>query len=77
MTDKTESPIHRMLESCEDGCEPTDPVTFQWSAKGVGFGQFVFYMQDGVLHCDSELMSKQFIKETLCKMIDNCVLEDI
>jgi archaellum biogenesis ATPase FlaH len=29
-----------------------------------------------VVYCDNECMSKEFIKQVLCDMVDNCVLTD-
>lgn len=50
--------------------------TVQWSAKGVGFGSFTFRKSDGTLVIANELMTKGFIKEVLCRMVDGAVLED-
>lgn len=70
--------ISALFDSCEDNCEPTGWVRFDWSAKGVGFGSFTFYIgDDGYVHCDNEIMSRQFIKDMLCKMVDNAVFEDL
>lgn len=57
-------------------CEPNGTVGFNWGKKGTGFGQVHFYRdQAGVLMCDNELMSKAFIKEILCQMVDSCAME--
>jgi hypothetical protein len=45
-----------------------------WSAKGIGFGQLYFYTDNGLIYCDNELMDKEFIKQVLCQMVDDCVL---
>ena len=63
-----------MFENMIDSCEPACGITFNWSRKDVGFGQLYFYVKDGVMYCDNELMGKEFIKETLCKMVDDCEL---
>lgn len=47
-----------------------------WSVKNIGFGQFYFYNNDDKLHCSNEMMSREFIKEILCKMIDDCELDE-
>lgn len=47
-----------------------------WSVKNIGWGVFYFYNKDGKLHCSNETMSKEFIKEILCKMIDDCELDE-
>ena len=72
------STIIKMFNTLEDSCKPHDKVGFDWSAKGIGFGQIYFYLDktDGHIHCDNEYMSRKFLKETLCKMIDNCILND-
>ena len=65
------------FEKFEDSCEPNETATFSWSAKGHGFGQVYFYVdkKDGYVHCNNEIMSREFIKEMLCIMVDNCVLD--
>lgn len=58
-----------------DFCYPLEPVTFQWGARGVGWGQVVFFHADGNrVHCHNEMMSKEFLKQILCRMIDECTL---
>ena len=68
--------IQDMFDAMEDSCRPMDGCTLNWSAKGMGFGQFYFYNKDGKLHCDNEMMSREFIKKMLCQMVDDCVLDD-
>lgn len=64
-----------MFENLEDFCAPVDLVTFEWTAKGCGFGQLYFYRNEaGDLHCDSETMGKEFVKRMLCQMVDDCKL---
>lgn len=62
----------------KDSCEPTDGVQFSWMAKDIGFGSMYFYIseKDGMVHCNNEYMSKDFLKRMLCKMVDDCVLDD-
>jgi hypothetical protein len=61
----------------DDGVSLHKRFGFDWSAKGIGFGQFYFYQDKyGVIHCDNECMSKEFIKRILCSMVDQCELAD-
>lgn len=60
-------------------CTPLAITTgFSWTKEGFGFGQMVFVYDEktGKLHCDNEMMSKDFLKEMLCAMVDNCILND-
>lgn len=51
--------------------------TVSWAANYVGFGQLVFRTDgQGRVHCDNECMSREFIKQVLCKLVDDMVLED-
>ena len=61
-----------------DCCKPNgDSVSFRWSAKKIGFGEFRFYVDgDKALHCENESMSKDFIKKLLCCMVDNAVMDE-
>ena len=64
------------FDTFEDGCYPTDAIQFNWHAKGIGFGSMYFYQgEDGKVHCDNEMMGKAFLKNMLCKMVDDCVLD--
>lgn len=45
-----------------------------WGRKNWGFGEFTFAMKDGKIVCDNECMSKQFIKDVLCALVDECEL---
>ncbi len=85
---KHDAGIQRFLDNTADYCVPTpdkqqmipigcdDPVQFSWGKPGTGFGQVLFYTKDGTLHCDNECMSKEFIKERLCKMVDDCKITE-
>ena len=87
MSERDEA-IQRVLDGTPDYCLPTpeeaqmirmgaeDYAAFQWGLPGTGFGNIVFYTKDGELRCDNECMSKKFIKERLCKMVDDCILDD-
>lgn len=80
--------IQRVLDNQPDYCGPTpdeeqmilmgaeDAICLQWAKPGAGFGGFVFYFKDGVLRCDNECMSKEFLKDRLNKMVDLCILDD-
>lgn len=87
MSERDEA-IQRILDGTPDYCLPTpeeqqmilkgaeDYAAFQWGQPGMGFGNVVFYTMDGQLRCDNECMSKDFIKERLCKMVDDAIMDD-
>jgi hypothetical protein len=52
------------------------PVEVHWTAKGTGFGSFTFYSVDGVLHCQNEMMSKEFVQLMLCLLVEKAVFDD-
>lgn len=52
-------------------------IYLNWSHSDYGFGQFYFYTDsDEKIHCSNELMSKDFIKQVLCQMVDDCILDE-
>ena len=51
--------------------DKTENICFTWNIKGFGFGETVFFYEDGKLKCDNETMSKEMIKTILCKFVDN------
>lgn len=60
------------------GSKERDPhITLSWCKSGVGFGEFTFYNKKGKIYCNNETMSKEFIKEMLCKMVDDCILTEV
>ncbi|NCQ51930.1 hypothetical protein GW796_08560 [archaeon] len=71
---------HDSLKKIEGSCEPTNGITFNWRANGIGFGQMYFYLDkdDGYVHCGNEIISRsrRFLKEMLCAMVDNSVLDE-
>lgn len=69
--------LQAFFDSFEDGCGPRGTASFQWAAKGIGFGGMYFYFdpKDGYVHCDNEAMGREFIKRMLGQMVDNCVLD--
>jgi hypothetical protein len=68
--------VKDLLQQTPDSVDLSNEFTIEWAAKNVGFGQFKFYTKDDVVYCDNECMSKEFIKQVLCDMVDNCVLTD-
>jgi len=52
-------------------------AAFTWIGPR-GFGEFHFYIdrKNGKVYCDNELMSKKFIKDLLCDMVDGCILTE-
>jgi hypothetical protein len=70
--------MKEFLNSFNESCEPIGHITFRWSSKGVGFGTMSFYLdpKDGYVHCGNEIMSRQFLKDMLCKMVDNAVMDE-
>jgi hypothetical protein len=69
--------LRKFFDSFDDTCEPVGLADFQWTAKGIGFGGMYFYFnkEDSYVHCENELMSREFMKQAFCKMVDNCVLD--
>lgn len=57
-------------------CEPNAGITFSWGRADTGFGQFYFYVKDKELYCDNEMMSKDFVKEMLCHMVDSATFTE-
>ena len=72
-----DSGVQKFLDSCQDHAAFNTSVGFEleWSKEGVGFGRVWFYINPdtGALHMDNECMSKGFIKEMICKAIDEAV----
>lgn len=48
-----------------------------WSSVGVGFGSFYFRHVDGKTIIHNECMSKDFIKQVLCALVDSAELDCI
>ena len=76
-----EDKIKNYLEACPNKAFPMDlnSIAIQWSKAGIGFGLFTFYVKDGSdkLHCDNETMSREFVKEMLCLMVDQSEFDDV
>lgn len=58
--------------------ETYKPITIDWGANKIGFGQLYLYTdpKTNQLVCDSEGMSREFIKEVFNHLIDNAVFSD-
>jgi len=70
-------PLKEMLNKVPDFCEPAARATIAWGVAGIGWGEFTFYIgEDKKVHCLNEIMSKDFLKKQLCKMVDNCILDE-
>jgi len=75
------------VESCfspwsrneEDGTVIGNDGGFEvsWVTVSAGAGGLTFYLKGGKLHCDNEMMSKDFIKTVLCKLVDDTELENL
>jgi hypothetical protein len=69
--------LKEMMDKVPNYCEPAEKFTVAWGVKNLGWGEFIFYIDsDHKVHCHNELMSKRFIKEQLCKMVDDCILDE-
>lgn len=40
-----------------------------WSAKGVGFGEIIFYRKNKKFYCETECMSKEFVKAVMDSLL--------
>jgi len=58
-------------------CRPREgtPVTFLWGKSGIGFGEIVFWINQGKLCIDSEGMPFTFIKDRFEQMVDEMELQ--
>jgi hypothetical protein len=68
--------LQKFFDSVDDSVELHDKFGLNWSIKGKGFGQLYFYEKDGVIYISNECTSKEFIKQVLCTMVDQSVLEN-
>jgi hypothetical protein len=53
---------------------PNEGFTISWSAN-IGFGEIVFYKEDGKWYIDTECMSKDFCKLVFDKFLENVEIE--
>lgn len=67
--------LEKFFDSFEPSIEPIGSAGFNWSQKGCGFGQFYFYKKDGKTYISNEIMSRGFIKEQLCRLVDEAILD--
>lgn len=51
-------------------------IDIGWSTKSAGFGHLSFNNNDGKIHCSSETMSRNFVKEVLNKLVDASIFEE-
>ena len=58
---------HLLSETCEG-------FKISWSAN-IGFGELVFYKEDGKWYADTECMSKEFCKKVLDAFIDTVIMD--
>lgn len=56
--------------------EMYEGFTLQWQTVSAGFGQLTFYNKNGKLHCDTEAMSRDFVRSVLMKLADDVILDD-
>ena len=69
--------IRDFFKLCEDDVELYNNFEVHWSKTDVGFGSFQFYTdEDGKLYINNECMSRRFIKQILCDLVDSAELED-
>lgn len=48
-----------------------------WRTKSAGYGHVEFYKsKGGILRCDNECMSVDFVKDVLIKLVDKAVFDD-
>ena len=69
--------IQEFFAACPNRTVPIDgPIGICWSLEGTGVGELWFGWDAGAgtVYCDSEMMSKESVKEILCNMVDNCEL---
>ena len=52
-------------------------IDIGWATKLAGFGHLSFRNEDGKIHCSSETMSRVFVKNVLCKLVDDAVFDEI
>ena len=67
--------VQNFLDECPNYSDITETTVIVWGRPGVGFGEVVFYKEDGALKCDNEGMSPEFIKEVLCDLVDKATFE--
>lgn len=51
-------------------------IIIQWAEKGRGFGEYVFYQEDGKLYCKNECDSKETVKRIMTHMVDQAIFTE-
>ena len=51
-------------------------VGIQWSEKGTGFGELVFFTKDGVLYCDNECRNRKDVRRIMRRLVDQAVFTE-
>lgn len=47
-----------------------------WATRTAGFGSVSFWIEDSKIMCDNETMDRQFVKDVLCKLVDESEFVD-
>lgn len=47
----------------------------RWGLEDFGFGELTFYLHEGKLVCDTECMSRDFVRAALNKIADTITIE--
>lgn len=68
--------IKDFMDNCPKITELANNFTVRWSRPGWGFGELTFTIEDGKLYCDSERMSKEFVKGVLTDLVNNATFKD-
>ena len=60
------------------GCNWEDQPTIciQWSEKGRGFGEYVFYQKDGKLYCRNECDDKATVSRIMLHLVDQAIFTE-
>ena len=53
-----------------------DSFALCWQTASAGFGEVTFQRDGDRIVCDNEAMSRAFLKEVLCKLVDTAVMVD-
>jgi hypothetical protein len=55
----------------KDGSPGNDGgLEVRWATASAGCGRIALYLKDGKLHCDSEGMDRDFVKEALAQLVE-------
>jgi hypothetical protein len=64
----------RLFFGCNYMDEPT--IVIKWLEQGRGFGEYVFYQEDGKLYCKNECDSKETVMRIMCHMVDQAIFTE-